>query len=76
MTYSYSGDRVLKSSPSSRRNTTPPKQIDEYVENNGVVLACGTCIKSRGQNATEVCPISCMSDCVEMVEWADKVVTF
>jgi uncharacterized protein involved in oxidation of intracellular sulfur len=52
------------------------EQIEEFVENNGVVLACGTCIKSRGQNATEVCPIAYMSDCVEMVEWADKVVTF
>jgi sulfur relay (sulfurtransferase) complex TusBCD TusD component (DsrE family) len=52
------------------------KQIDEFVENNGIVLACGTCIKSRNQEATDVCPISTMIDCLNMVEWADKVVTF
>lgn len=52
------------------------KQIDEFVENNGIVLACGTCLKSRNQKSTDVCPISTMLDCLEMVEWADKVVTF
>ena len=52
------------------------KQIDEFVHNKGIVLACGTCIKSRNQESTDVCPISTMNDCVEMVEWADKVITF
>jgi uncharacterized protein involved in oxidation of intracellular sulfur len=52
------------------------KQIDDFVKNSGVVLACGTCITSRGQDATDVCPMSNMIDCVEMVEWADKVITF
>lgn len=52
------------------------KQIDEFIQNNGIVLACGTCIKSRNQGETDVCPISTMTDCLEMVEWAEKVVTF
>jgi uncharacterized protein involved in oxidation of intracellular sulfur len=51
-------------------------QIDEFVANNGVVLACGTCIKSRNQEGTQVCPLSTMNDCLEMVVWADKVITF
>lgn len=52
------------------------KQIDQYIESGGTVLACGTCIKSRGQEGSDVCPISTMNDCLGMVEWADKVVTF
>ena len=52
------------------------KQIDDFVRNNGTVLACATCMKSRNQNETEICPVSSMDDCVQMVEWADKVVTF
>jgi sulfur relay (sulfurtransferase) complex TusBCD TusD component (DsrE family) len=52
------------------------KQIDEFVDKRGIVLACGTCIKSRNQKQSEVCPISTMMDCVQMVEWADKVMTF
>jgi uncharacterized protein involved in oxidation of intracellular sulfur len=51
-------------------------QIEEFVKNKGVVYACGTCIKVRRQSETDVCPISTMNDCVSMVEWADKVITF
>ena len=51
-------------------------QIDEFVKIGGTVLACGTCIKARNSEGTEVCPISTMNDCVAMVEWADKVISF
>lgn len=52
------------------------KQIDEFTENGGIVFACGTCIKSRGQSETDVCPISTMNDCLEVVEWSERLVTF
>ncbi|MBK9580061.1 MAG: DsrE family protein [Fibrobacteres bacterium] len=51
-------------------------EIMKFNSNNGIMLACGTCLKSRNQEATEACPLSTMIDCVEMVEWADKVLTF
>jgi sulfur relay (sulfurtransferase) complex TusBCD TusD component (DsrE family) len=52
------------------------QQISDFVRNGGVVLACGTCIKARNSEGTEVCPISTMNDCIKMVEWADRVITF
>jgi len=52
------------------------QQIDDFIKNKGIVLACGTCLKSRNQNGSDVCPMSTMIDCVKMVEWADKVITF
>ena len=52
------------------------QQIDEFVKNGGIVLACGTCIKARKGEATDVCPISTMNDCIQMVEWADRIITF
>jgi uncharacterized protein involved in oxidation of intracellular sulfur len=51
-------------------------QIEEFIKNKGTVLACGVCIKSRNQGESDVCPISTMIDCLGMVEWADKVITF
>ena len=51
-------------------------QLLSFAQNGGTVLACGTCIQSRNQPETALCPISTMNDCVEMVEWADTVVTF
>lgn len=41
-------------------------QVKAFNEAGGDILACGT----------DVCPISTMIDCVEMVVWADKAVTF
>ncbi len=52
------------------------KQIGEFVQNHGTMLECGTCVKSRNQGDSAACSISTMIDCVKMVEWADKVVTF
>ena len=51
-------------------------QLKTFVSAGGEILACGTCLKSRHLNATEACPLSTMVDCVNMVVWADKVVTF
>lgn len=51
-------------------------QMKTFIELGGEILACGTCLKSRNMGATDACPISTMVDCVNMVEWADKTVTF
>lgn len=51
-------------------------QLEEFSKNHGTLLSCGTCIKSRNQPESEVCPISTMVDCLDMVTWADKVITF
>ena len=52
------------------------EQLKTFVEDRGVVLACGTCLKSRNMEGSEACSISTMNDCLEMVVWADKVITF
>jgi uncharacterized protein involved in oxidation of intracellular sulfur len=52
------------------------QQMDEFAANKGEILACGTCIKARGQEDSGVCPISTMMDCLEMVLWSDRTVTF
>jgi hypothetical protein len=52
------------------------EQLKKFVEIGGEILACGTCLKSRQLDSTEVCPISTMVDCVNVLVWADKTVTF
>lgn len=51
-------------------------QLNNFVNVGGEILACGTCLKSRQLDSTEACPISTMIDCVNLVVWADKTVTF
>ncbi|RIJ47565.1 DsrE family protein [Maribellus luteus] len=52
------------------------EQLKAFIGAGGEILACGTCLTSRQLESTEACPISTMIDCVALVEWADKTVTF
>ena len=49
--------------------------LKEFLNKGGSLLACGTCLELRHQEAG-VCPISTMSELVEMISDSDKVVTF
>ena len=42
----------------------------------GKVLACGTCLKLRQSEGTEICPLSTMNDLYQLVNECDKVLTF
>ncbi len=52
------------------------EQAEKFLRAGGKMLACGTCIKSRNQADSEMCPISTMKDMYETVKESDKVVTF
>ncbi len=52
------------------------EQLKKYLEIGGELLACGTCLKSRQLEDISVCPISTMIDCVDLVTWSDRTVTF
>lgn len=42
----------------------------------GRILACGSCLKIRNREGTEVCPLSTMKDLYEIVRDSDRVLTF
>lgn len=52
------------------------KKLEEFKNLKGVVLACETCLKFRSKSESKVCPISTISDLLEMVENSDKVLVF
>ena len=52
------------------------EQWERFEKAGGIILACGTCLKSRNKENNTTCPISTMNDCLDMVLWADKVITF
>ncbi len=51
------------------------EQMVKFIENGGVIFACGTCLKIRDSEA-EICPISTMRDLYQIVMESDKIVTF
>ncbi len=48
--------------------------LEKFLNSGGNLLACGTCLELRHQEAG-VCPISTMSELVEMISNSDKVVS-
>jgi uncharacterized protein involved in oxidation of intracellular sulfur len=52
------------------------EQLQSFVDNKGELLACGTCMKNRQKEESNFCPIATMKDLLEIVLWADKLVSF
>lgn len=52
------------------------EQARLFLDNGGKILACGTCLKIRESDGSEMCPISTMKDLYEMVKECDKVISF
>ena len=52
------------------------EELNKYVDNNGQIFACGTCLVSREKEGSPICPMSTMNDLMELVEESDKIVSF
>jgi uncharacterized protein involved in oxidation of intracellular sulfur len=51
------------------------QQMQEFVDNGGKILACGTCLKIRNSNGSEMCPLSTMNDLYQLIKESDKVIS-
>ena len=51
-------------------------QMKELIASGGSILACGTCLKLRNSEGSELCPLSTMKDLYELIRDSDKVVSF
>lgn len=52
-----------------------PALFAEFKKQGGTVLACGTCLKTRGLTAA-ICPASTMTNLVRLIEESDRTLTF
>jgi uncharacterized protein involved in oxidation of intracellular sulfur len=52
------------------------QQAENLLQAGGSILACGTCLKLRHSQGSELCPLSTMKDLYEIVRECDRVVTF
>ena len=52
------------------------EQSKSFLEKNGRIFACCTCLKSRESEGSETCPMSTMKDLYELVKESDKVISF
>jgi sulfur relay (sulfurtransferase) complex TusBCD TusD component (DsrE family) len=52
------------------------QQLGVFAERKGTVMACGTCLNNRNLTVSGMITVSTMNDCLNMVKWADRNVTF
>tara|TARA_B100001173_G_scaffold101548_1_gene87982 strand:- start:2396 stop:2716 length:321 start_codon:yes stop_codon:yes gene_type:complete len=52
------------------------EQMNNFINSNGILYACGTCIKIRNKQSTELCPLSTMADLYEIINSSDKIISF
>ena len=52
------------------------EQAEKLLQGGDTLYACGTCIKSRGKQDSQLCPVSTMKEMYEIVKERDRVVTF
>lgn len=52
------------------------EQMELLVAAGGKIMACGTCLKLRQSEGSEICPLSTMKDLYQLVAECDKVLTF
>lgn len=51
------------------------EQARRFLHAGGKILACGTCLKLRNNEGSDLCPVSTMKDLYELIRDADKVIT-
>lgn len=51
-------------------------KVSEFKKLKGEIYVCGSCLKIRGKEESNVCPISTMSDLLKMIESSDKILVF
>jgi len=51
-------------------------QMRVFSEGGGTILACGTCLKLRQSEGSDICPISTMQDLHALIRSSDKVLSF
>jgi len=51
-------------------------QMKAFIDKHGKIFACGTCLRIRQSEGSEMCPLSTMKDLYEILKESDKIVTF
>jgi len=52
------------------------QQAESLLQAGGSILACGTCLKLRYSEGSDLCPLSTMKDLYAIVKECDKVLSF
>lgn len=52
------------------------EQMRSFVAGGGTILACETCLKVRGSEGTDLCPLSTLKDLHALIKESDRIISF
>lgn len=52
------------------------EQVEKFLDNEGNILGCGTCLNSRNNNEPQVCNFSSLADLYELIRKNKIILTF
>lgn len=52
------------------------EEIQQFISLGGKLKVCGTCLNARHLDSSDFALVSTLVGCLDMIEWADKVLTF
>jgi uncharacterized protein involved in oxidation of intracellular sulfur len=52
------------------------EQMENFVRSGGKIFACGTCLRIRGLEGSEICPLPILKDLYAIIRESDKIITF
>ncbi|MDP3900600.1 MAG: DsrE family protein [bacterium] len=70
------GEGVEYEASNSEKFNIQEEVVEFLKSDKAKILACGACLKSRNQEATNTCPVSSLKDLYELVQDSDKILTF
>ena len=60
----------------SKTDKNIKEQTDAFLDDGGIILGCGTCLKSRKNNEPQVCKFSSLKDLYQLIRKNEIVLTF
>jgi len=51
------------------------EEIQAFFGSGGKIFACGTCLKIRNSEGSEICSLSTMKDLYQIIKESDKIIT-
>lgn len=66
----------VEASKISTKEYDVKEMMEKFSDSGGKILACGTCLRSRGTEGSKLCPISSLSELLDIIKTNDRLLTF
>ncbi len=60
----------------SSKNYDVKRLMEKFSDTGGKILACGTCLKSRNNEGSKLCPVSSLSDLYKIIKTNEIILSF